>query len=80
MLELTEEQRSELNKWASSRTLSAGDVFRARLILALAEGRTYNEIMTTMETSAPTILRWKQRFEEDGMNGLEARHIGSRPA
>jgi hypothetical protein len=45
MLELTEEQRSELNKWASSRTLAVGDVFRARLILALAEGRTYNEIM-----------------------------------
>jgi transposase len=79
MLELTEEQRSELNKWASSRTLAAGDVFRARLILALAEGRTYNEIITTMDTTAPTILRWKQRFEEDGMSGLEARHIGSRP-
>jgi transposase len=79
MLELTEEQRSELNKCASSRTLAAGDVFRARLILALSEGRTYNDIITTMDTSAPTILRWKQRFKEDGMSGLEARHIGSRP-
>jgi hypothetical protein len=55
MLELTEEQRSELNKCASSRTLAAGDVFRARLILALSEGRTYNDIITTMDTSAPTI-------------------------
>lgn len=31
MLAITEEQRSELSKWAQSRTLPAGDVFRARL-------------------------------------------------
>jgi hypothetical protein len=79
MLELTEEQRIELSKWASSRTLAAGDVFRARVILALADGRTYSEIKSSLETSAPTISRWKQRFEEDGTSGLEARHIGSRP-
>ena len=41
MLTITEEQRNELKKWAQSRTLPAGDVFRARLILALAEGQTY---------------------------------------
>jgi transposase len=79
MLELTEEQRIELSKWASSRTLAAGDVFRARVILALADGRTYSEIKSSLDTSAPTISRWKQRFEEDGTSGLEARHIGSRP-
>ena len=28
--------------WAASRTLPAGDVFRARLILALADGQTYS--------------------------------------
>jgi transposase len=58
--------------------LQPGIYFRARLILALAEGRTYSEIITTMETTAPTILRWKQRFEQEGMSGLEARHMGSR--
>jgi len=39
-LALTGEQRNELSKWAASRTLPAGDVFRARLILALADGWT----------------------------------------
>ncbi len=42
MLRVTEEQRKELRKWAASRTLPAGDVFRARLILALAEGQSYS--------------------------------------
>ena len=32
------EQRDELTRWAQSRSLPAGDVFRARLILVLADG------------------------------------------
>ncbi len=79
MLAITDEQRSELSKWAQSRTLPAGDVFRARLILALAEGESYRRIMTTLQTTAPTISRWKQRFEQDGIDGLAPRHKGSQP-
>jgi hypothetical protein len=78
-LALTEEQRSELGKWAASRTLPAGDVFRARLILGLADGWTYSRIMTSPQTTAPTISRWKQRFEKDGLAGLDPRHKGSQP-
>jgi transposase len=79
VLEITDEQRSELSKWAQSRTLPAGDVFRARLILALADGETYDEIMRSLHTTAPTISRWKQRFAEQGMTGLDPRHKGSQP-
>ena len=79
MLSLTDEQRDDLTQWAQSRTLPAGDVFRARLILALADGQSYRRIMTTLGTTAPTISRWKQRFEEDGINGLNPRHKGSQP-
>ena len=79
VLPVTEEQRSELVKWAASRTLPAGDVFRARLILALADGQSYSQIMTGLQTTAPTISRWKQRFEQEGLAGLEPRHKGSQP-
>lgn len=79
VLRVTDEQRSELSRWAQSRTLPAGDVFRARLILALADGASYSEIMRTLQTTAPTIARWKQRFEEQGMAGLDPRHKGSQP-
>ena len=71
VLPLTDEQRNELTSWAQSRTLPAGNVFRARLILALAEGRTYSQIMASLQTTAPTISRWKQRFEEQGIVCLE---------
>ena len=79
VLAITDEQRSELSKWAQSRTLPAGDVFRARLILALAEGESYRQIMTSLQTTAPTISRWKQRFEQEGIDGLDPRHKGSQP-
>jgi hypothetical protein len=45
--ELTEQEREELMQWAQSRTLSAGDVFRARLMLVLADGhRSATEVNT----------------------------------
>src|SRR6202167_1742780 len=79
LLTLTPEQREDLQRWAQSRTLPGGDVFRARLILALADGTTYREIARTLKTSLPTIARWKMRFEREGWAGLEGRHQGSKP-
>jgi len=77
LLPLSEGQRCELNRWAQSRTLPAGDVFRARLILALADGWSYSQIKQRLQTTAPTISRWKQRFERDGIAGLDPQHKGS---
>src|SRR5215467_11167609 len=79
LVRLREEQREELKQWAQSRTLPAGDVFRARLVLALADGWSYTQIKHRLHTSAPTISRWKQRFEQEGIAGLEPQHKGSQP-
>ena len=51
-----------------SRTLPAGYVFRAKLILMLTEGASFNTIKRMLQTSAPTIIRWKQRFLEFGLD------------
>src|SRR5499433_998636 len=79
LLILSHGERDELTRWAQSRTLPAGDVFRARLILALADGRSYREIEKRLPTSPPTIARWRQRFEQHRIEGLNPRHKGSRP-
>jgi transposase len=79
LLHLNESQREELSKWAHSRTLPAGDVFRAKLILSLADGMTYEQVVSALGTTKPTIARWKARFEQAGIAGLEPRHKGSRP-
>jgi transposase len=60
--------------------LPAGDVFRARLILMLAQGRSYARIQKALNTTAPTISAWKKRFLQDRMAGLvETRHPGRKP-
>ena len=79
MSELSQEHREELTRWAQSRTLPAGNVFRARLLLALADGKSWNQIEVELHTSRPTIARWKRRFEQQGMAGLDPRHKGSVP-
>src|SRR5690242_10067105 len=78
---LTPDERIELEQMTQARTLPAGDVFRARLILLLAEGVPYRSIQERLDTTAPTISRWKERFLQQRMGGLiEIRHPGQKPS
>jgi transposase len=78
---LTGEERSELEEMTRSRTLPAGDVFRSRLILLLAEGLPYRTIEERLDTTAPTIARWRSRFMKQRVAGLlEVRHPGQKPS
>ena len=64
-----------------SRSLPAGDVFRARLILMLANGRSYTEVQKRLNTTAPTISKWRKRFLEQRSDGLmQERHPGQKPS
>jgi transposase len=73
---LNEEQQLELSRIAQSRSLPAGYVFRARLILMLAEGASFTTIKQRLGTTAPTIIRWKHRFIAAGLDGLDTSHPG----
>jgi transposase len=79
VIELSAEEREELTGWSKSRTLPAGDVFKARLILALADGKSYRAVEVELQTSRPTIARWRARFEQARIEGLAGQHKGSRP-
>src|ERR1700691_4359793 len=75
---LTKQQQSDLNTIAQSRALPAGYVFRAKLILMVAEGSSFNAIKRQLQTTAPTIIRWKQRFRQSGLEGLDTYHPGQK--
>ena len=78
---LASDERAELEQMTQSRTLPAGDVFRARVVLMLAEGLPYRTIQERLDTTAPTISRWKERFEKQRVAGLlEVRHPGQKPS
>jgi transposase len=73
---LSREQHRELSSIAHSRSLPVGYVFRARLILMLAEGASFSSIKQQLRTTAPTISRWKARFLHSGIDGLDTHHPG----
>src|SRR5437899_6786444 len=77
---LTKQQHSDLSSIAQSRALPAGYVFRAKLILMLAQGSSFNAIKQQLQTTAPTIVRWKQRFRQYGLEGLDTYHPGQKPS
>jgi len=75
---LTVEQRRELEARVRSRNLRAGDVRKARLVLMLAEGRSYRAVQDALGCSSAYVARWKTRFEAEGLAGLYGRHQGRR--
>jgi transposase len=77
---LSADQQLELSRIAQSRSLPAGYVFRAKLILMLAEGTSYSSIKLRLGTTAPTISRWKRRFLAAGLDGLDTAHPGQKPS
>jgi transposase len=75
-VELTASEEKELLFRARSRSIPAGDVRRAQVILMLAEGKSYQDIQEELRCDATFIARWKKRFLEDRIAGLYARHPG----
>lgn len=73
---LTNPERIELTRRANSRTDRAEDARRARLILLLAEGHTWDEASERTECSRGFVASWSKRFAEQRIAGLYSRHIG----
>jgi transposase len=59
-----------------SRTLPAEDVRRARLILLLAEDKSYSAIRHVLGCNSNYISRWKGRFETERLAGLYSHYRG----
>ena len=79
-LELSAAERGELEGWARSRKLPAAQVKRARTLLLLDDGLSWNEVSALIPCSPDFIARWKRRFERERLAGLHARHRGKKPA
>ncbi len=73
---LTASERTELRDRMRSRTLPAEDVRRARLILLLAQGKSYLAIRQVLGCNPNYISRWKGRFEVERLAGLYSYHPG----
>jgi len=73
---LSKTERMELERRVASRTGRAEDARRARTILLLAEGHTWDEACDRVPCSRGFLASWSRRFEEQRIAGLYSRHAG----
>ena len=73
-----EEQRS-LESRARSYTSPYSDVVRAKVVLMAAQGMENKEIAERLDMQRQVVSKWRKRYFEEGMPGLEERPRGGRP-
>jgi hypothetical protein len=66
---LTQSERMELSRRATSRSGRADDGRRARLILLLEAGHTWAQIRGKLDCNDGFIDRWSKRFGRNGWRG-----------
>ena len=69
-LVLNEEERTQLESMARSRSLPAALTQRAKIVLACAAGADNSVVAKRFETSNATVGKWRSRFVERRMVGL----------
>lgn len=78
-IEPTEDERAVLGKRAGAHTAAHWEVVRAKIVLLAAEGASNKEIAKRLDTSPQTVSKWRKRFHEEGLSGLEDRPRSGRP-
>ncbi len=70
-IELSVDERVELERRAHTPTLAYRDVQRARLILYAAEGMQDKEIAVRVDCHPGVVSKWRRRFCEQRIEGLK---------
>ena len=68
---LSEDQERTLRQWARARSLPTRQVERARVVLLAAAGKQDLEIAAEVGISNQKAARWRKRFLQLGLAGLE---------
>lgn len=78
-VELSDDERSELEARARRRKTSRGDAMRASIVLLAASGMTNLTIAKRIRTTRATVATWRMRFATRRMDGLsESRALAHR--
>lgn len=69
-IDLTGEQRAELESLVRRRQTAQGLARRAEIVLLAADGLENKEIVARLGKDANTVGKWRRRFAEQGLDGL----------
>ncbi len=78
-IELSDEERSELERIARAEKLPWREVQRAKIVLYSAVGESDVDIAARLDTSAGIVGTWRRRFCAERLDGLKDRPRAGRP-
>jgi transposase len=78
-VDLSPEERQELERWQRMTTRDLGTVRRGRIILLRAAGLSMSDIARTAGISRRFVYKWVQRFQVQRVAGLQDRPRLGRP-
>ncbi len=78
-LQVSEEQRAELERRVRAHTSTQRSVKRARIILMAADGVSGRQIAVAVGISEEYVAMWRRRFSDDGLKGLDDQRRSGRP-
>ena len=76
---LSAEERAVLEARARRYSLPYREVIRAKILLMAAEDVPVEEIARRLDTPREVVWKWRRRFLEEGLPGLEERPRRGRP-
>ena len=79
VIELSAEDRRALKTIVRKRTAEHRVVLRAQIVLAAADSEENLGIADRLEVAPNTVIKWRKRFFEEGMDGLVDRKRSGRP-
>jgi transposase len=77
--EMTSAEQMAIKRLARSRTASAREVERARIVNLAGEGQRVPTIAARLEVAAKTVRTWLKRFNTEGLDGLRDQPRSGRP-
>jgi transposase-like protein len=79
VIEPSEVEEREPRRRAGQYTRPHREVVRAKIVLLAAEGHTNAEIARRLDTTERSVGKWRRRFREEGLPGLDEKPRPGRP-
>jgi hypothetical protein len=79
VIDLSDADRGRLEALARKQTAQRRQFQRARVVLGAADGEENAAMAKRFGVALNTVIKWRKRFFEEGMEGLEDRKRSGRP-